>query len=199
MSKKVVALVSAAALALSATIALAADGSSLPKKKQTTQGLYITAKEAFNVIQKESDKVLFVDVRTRAEVNFLGMPTLADANIPYMSLSEFYQWDAKKKNFALELNDDFLPNIQSRLEAKGLSKADKIIFMCRSGSRSAAAANLLAKAGYVNVYTVVDGYEGDKAKSGPQKGQRVVNGWKNSGLPWTYKLHASKMYMSNEL
>ena len=39
-----------------------------------------------------------------------------------------------------------------------------------------------------------DGFEGDKAKSGPQKGQRVVNGWKNSNLSWSYKLKPSKLY-----
>jgi hypothetical protein len=44
----------------------------------------------------------------------------------------------------------------------------------------------------------VDGYEGDKAKSGPNKGQRVVNGWKNNGLPWSYKLLATKMYIPEE-
>jgi rhodanese-related sulfurtransferase len=66
--------------------------------------------------------------------------------------------------------------------------------MCRSGSRSASATNLLSENGYKNVYTVTDGYEGDKAKSGDMKGQRVVNGWKNSGLPWSYKLDKSKMY-----
>ena len=28
----------------------------------------------------------------------------------------------------------------------------------------------------------------------PKAGQRIVNGWKNAGLPWTYKLEKSKMY-----
>jgi hypothetical protein len=27
-----------------------------------------------------------------------------------------------------------------------------------------------------------------------QAGQRIVNGWKNAGLPWTYKLVKAKMY-----
>ena len=178
--------------------AFAVDAEKLPKKKHTTQGLYLTSNEAYEMLQKESDKTLFVDVRTRAEVNFLGMPTVADANIPYMKLSEWYAWDEKKNNFKMELNDQFLPNIKERLAAKGLTENDKIVFICRSGSRSAAAANLLAKAGYKNVYTVVDGYEGDKAKKGEQKGQRVVNGWKNNGLPWSYSLLATKMYMSDE-
>lgn len=178
--------------------AWAVDAHNLPKKKTTTQGLYLTSHEAYQLMQKESDKTLFVDVRTRAEVNFLGMPTVADANIPYMKLSEWYAWDEKKKQFKMELNDQFLPSIKERLAAKGLTENDKIVFICRSGSRSAAAANLLAKAGYKNVYSIVDGYEGDKAKQGPNKGQRVVNGWKNNGLPWSYKLLASKMYIAEE-
>jgi len=65
--------------------------------------------------------------------------------------------------------------------------------MCRSGYRSADAANLLAKAGYKNVFNLVDGFEGDKAESG--KGQRVVNGWKNSDLPWSDELDKAKMYL----
>jgi rhodanese-related sulfurtransferase len=185
-------------LCLVSTAALAVDTDKLPKKKTTTQGLYLSSNEAYELLQKEADKTLFVDVRTRAEVNFLGMPTMADANIPYMKLSEWYAWDTKKNNFKMELNDEFLPKIKARLAAKGLTEKDRIIFICRSGSRSAAAANLLAKAGYENVYTVVDGYEGDKAKEGAQKGQRVVNGWKNNGLPWSYSLLAAKMYMPDE-
>ena len=58
---------------------------------------------------------------------------------------------------------------------------------CRSGGRSAMAANLLAQAGYKNVYNITDGIEGDTVND-PQSlfnGQRMVNGWKNSGLPWT--------------
>jgi hypothetical protein len=59
--------------------------------------------------------------------------------------------------------------------------------ICRSGDRSAAASHLLAEAGFKNVYSVVDGFEGDLATDGPKAGQRAVNGWKNAGLPWSYK------------
>ena len=65
-------------------IAHAVESNTLPKKKQTKLGLYLTAKEAHKIISKNPSKVLFVDIRTRAEINFLGMPTVADANIPYM-------------------------------------------------------------------------------------------------------------------
>ena len=174
----------------------AVDADKLPKKKITTQGLYLTSNEAYELLQKEGDKSLFVDVRSRAEVNFLGMPTIADANVPYMELNEWYDWDSKKNTFKMDVNSHFAPHIEKRLQEKGLSKSDKIVLMCRSGSRSAKAANLLADLGYKNVYTVIDGYEGDKAKSGPQKGQRVMNGWRNANLPWTYKLDRKKMYFN---
>ncbi len=174
-----------------ATSAFAAD--SIPSKKQTELGLYLTAKDAYQLKSEHSD-VIFVDVRTRAEVAFVGMPLISDANVPYMVSGDWGTWDEKKKNFKLEANSGFLVSMDDLVKAKGGSKETKIIVMCRSGSRSAKAANLLAKNGYKNVYTVLDGFEGDKAKSGDLKGQRVVNGWKNSGLPWSYKLDKSKMY-----
>lgn len=174
-----------------ATSAIAADG--IPSKKQTELGLYLTAKDAYQLKSEHSD-VIFVDVRTRAEIAFVGMPQISDANIPYMLAEDWGTWDEKKKNFKLEANSGFLLSMEDLVKAKGGNKETKIIVMCRSGSRSAKAANLLAKSGYKNVYTVLDGFEGDKAKSGDLKGQRVVNGWKNSGLPWSYKLDKSKMY-----
>jgi rhodanese-related sulfurtransferase len=78
------------------------------------------------------------------------------------------------------------------LQARGLTKTDQVVLICRSGDRSAKAANLLADLGYTNVHTVVDGFEGDMSPDG----RRTVNGWKNAGLPWTYKLDKSKMYFA---
>jgi len=175
-------------------MAIANDWSDLPKKKQTTLGLYMTPQQAFDAMKKDGENALFIDVRTREEVNFLGMPTVADANIPYMKLNEWFAWNKKKKNFKMEVNSDFSDDIADRVAAKQLSKDSKIIFICRSGSRSAKAADLLTKLGYTNVYSVTEGFEGDKAKKGANKGQRVVNGWKNNDLPWSYKLVKGKMY-----
>lgn len=172
--------------------AQAIDVASVPEVKRTQLGLYLTAAEAYELASKE--QVLFVDVRTRAEVNFLGMPTLADANIPYMEIDNMYSWDEKKGVFKLEPNSGFTTEVEERLKQKGLNDDAKIIVMCRSGDRSAKAADLLAKTGHKHVYTVVDGYEGDLAKEGEQKGKRAVNGWKNSNLPWTYSLNKQKMY-----
>ena len=60
---------------------------------------------------------------------------------------------------------------------------DTILVMCRSGGRGAMAVNMLAKAGYQNVYNIVDGMEGDLVDD-PENvyfGKRMKNGWKNSG------------------
>ena len=166
----------------------------VPEKKRSMLGLYLTADEAFKVIEHERTTTLFIDVRSRAEVNFLGMPQVADANVPYMDLDLFYGWDEKKSVYKMELNPDFVPEIEKRLAEKGLQGKDsKIVLMCRSGDRSAAASNYLSKYGYTKVYSIVDGYEGDLANDGPFKGQRNVNGWRNSKLPWSYTLDKSKL------
>jgi rhodanese-related sulfurtransferase len=172
----------------------AMDAASVPKKKQTPQGLYLSAKDAHDMVQKDSAKVLFIDVRTQAEVEFVGMSTMVDANIPYL-LSNVTEWDAKKNVFSKAPNSGFQAAVEAQLAKKGLSKSAPIVVMCRSGDRSAKAAELLSKLGYANVYSVVDGFEGDVAKEGAHKGQRVVNGWKNAGLPWSYKLDKAKMYL----
>jgi len=176
----------------------AEDWSNLKAKKQTKAGLYLTPAQAQQFMKKNFSKVLFLDVRTRPEVNFLGMPTVADANVPYMKLNEWFAWNKKKKNFQMEVNSRFATDVATRLKAKGLTKSDTVILICRSGSRSSKAANLLRNLGYSKVYSIPEGYEGDKSKATATKGQRILNGWKNAGLPWSYKLQVAKMYNVGE-
>ena len=195
MNFKIISVISLA-ICMFGSAVHATDFTKLKKKKQTKLGLYLTATQAYDMT-KNNKKALFVDVRTRSEINFLGMPTLVDANVPYMRMNEWYAWNEKKQSFKLDVNSDFEKNIAARLKAKSLSKSDPIILMCRSGSRSAKAANLLADMGYKKVYTVVDGYEGDKVKVGEFKGMRMKNGWKQAKLPWTYKLAKEKMYTAS--
>jgi rhodanese-related sulfurtransferase len=181
-----------------ATVASAADVSSVPAVKQTKLGKYFTAQEAASFVTQNAAKTLFLDIRTPQEITFLGMAGAADANVPYMVEPAFQEWDNAKSTFKLESNPDFIPAVRRRLSAKGLGPDDTIVLMCRSGDRSAAASNLLAEAGFKNVYSVVDGYEGDLASDGPKAGQRAVNGWKNAGLPWSYRLDRAKMYKQND-
>lgn len=191
--KKLLFAVLVALLGLNTT-AQALTPEKVPEKKRSTLGLYLSAAEAHKAMTEEQATTLFIDVRSRAEVNFLGMPVVADANVPYMEMDIFYGWDEKKNVYKMELNPSFVNEIEKRLTEKGLAGKDsKVVLMCRSGDRSAAAANFLAKSGYSKVYSIVDGYEGDLAAEGPSKGQRAVNGWRNNGLPWTYTLDKKKL------
>jgi rhodanese-related sulfurtransferase len=176
------------------TAAHAIDPSSVPTLKRTKLNQYMSSQEAAEFVAKNPSKTLFLDVRTPSELAFVGMPTLADANVPYMIEPAFPTWDSTRSTFKLETNPDFLAEVRKRLSAKGLTADDTVVLICRSGDRSAAASNLLAEAGFKNAYTVVDGFEGDLATEGPKAGQRAVNGWKNGGSPWTYKLDKAKMY-----
>jgi len=189
------ALMAIAMLAVFSSSAMAEDWSKLSKKKQTTLGLYMTSTEAYDYMMKNMDKALFLDVRTPSELNYLGVVTVMDANVPTDTM-DGSAWDDKKHRYMRKHNENFVADVDARLEAKGLTKADTVIVMCRSGKRSAKAVDVLAKNGYTKVYTVVDGFEGDKAKEGENKGKRVVNGWKNSGLPWTYSMDKDKMYFT---
>jgi len=175
--------------------AVAEDWSKLSKKKQTTLGLYMTSQQAYDHMMKNMGNTLFIDVRTPAELNYLGVTSVMDANVPTDTM-DGSAWDDKKHRYVRKHNENFVSDIDARLKAKGLKKTDTVILMCRSGKRSAKAVNVLAKNGYTKVYTVVDGYEGDKAKTGKDKGKRVVNGWKNSGLPWTYSMDKDLMYFT---
>jgi rhodanese-related sulfurtransferase len=177
--------------------ASADDWSKLSKKKQTTLGLYMTAAQAYKYTMDNMDKTLFVDIRTPSELNYLGATTVMDAHVP-MVFMDTRTWNSKKHRYTRRKNETFVADIGKALAKKGLTKNDTVILICRSGKRTATAANLLAKNGYTKVYTIVDGYEGGKAKKGKNKGKRVVNGWKNSGLPWTYSLDGDLMYYTKK-
>ena len=174
---------------------MAEDWSTLNKKKQTKLGLYMTAEQAYKHTEANMDKTLFVDIRTPSELNYLGAATVMDVHVPAVFM-DTTGWDDKKHRYKRAPNKNFVADIDKALKKKGLSKADTVILMCRSGKRSATAVNTLAKNGYTKVYTVVDGYEGDKVKEGENKGKRMKNGWKNAGLPWTYSLDKDYMYIT---
>ncbi len=185
-----------AALALAmASSALALEAAQVPQAKQTKPGLYLDAKEAAVLKQQLGERALLIDIRTRGEVSYTGMATLVDAHVPLLEHPPYAAWDEKAGRFRLEYNNDFDTEVARRLAAKGLDKDATVILICRSGDRSSKAVNLLAELGYTRVYTVVDGFEGDVAREGPDAGKRVVNGWKNAGLPWTYRLDKDKLYI----
>lgn len=155
----------------------------LPDKKQTQPALYITASEAAAVLA-ERDDILLIDVRTPEETLFVGYPTASDANIPFKLVDPGHGFNAKKNSYQTVANPAFVPAAKAFLDGKDPAA---VIVMCRSGSRSAAAVDALTEAGVeVPLYSMVDGFEGDKNDAG----RRAVNGWKNAGAEWTYKIRA---------
>ena len=167
----------------------AVDPATVPEKKRSALNLYLTAQEASAFLAQNEDAVL-IDIRTRAEVSFVGIAAEADKNIPYMVMDEFWEFDADKGTYKMAVNSNFDREVAGFIQEQGLSKEAPIILMCRSGSRSARAADLLGQLGYTSVYSVVDGFEGDKDPDGV----RSVNGWKNSKLAWTYKIRNEQAY-----
>lgn len=180
------------AVACAFTISSLAAAADLPKSKISKAGLYLTADEARALLEDEN--VIFIDIRSRAEVAFLGLPTRVNVHIPYMVMPITPEFDAKKGTYKLEINPDFPAVFERYVKAQGLSRDTRFVLICRSGNRSARAASLLFELGYKNAYSVIDGYEGDKLKDGPFRGKRLANGWKNEGLEWSYKIDSSQVY-----
>ena len=161
----------------------------IPQGKQTIPGLYVTAKEAYEQWKAAPEEIKIIDVRTPEEYLFVGHPEMA-WKIPIATQS--YVWDTEKGKFPMELLPDFVSRVQEIAKP-----GDKLMLTCRSGGRSAIAINLLAKAGFTNVYNILDGMEGDTVNEPGSVfyGQRLKNGWKNSGCPWTYQLTPERMIL----
>jgi rhodanese-related sulfurtransferase len=163
----------------------------VPDSKRTDVGLYVTAKQAYAQWEGDPENVKIVDVRTPEEYIFIGHPAMA-CNIPLKFMT--HKWDAEAKKPVMTTNADFVAQVK-----KIAQPDDTLLITCRSGQRSAPAVNLLSKAGFKKVYSVIDGFEGDKVKDPENvfQGQRMKNGWRNAGLPWTYALDPNLMYLED--
>jgi rhodanese-related sulfurtransferase len=162
------------------------DASKLPKMKQTTLGLYVTAAQAYDRWRAAPDKVKVIDVRTPEEFAFVGHPQMA-WNVPIAFVS--YKRQDRKFTYAPQMNAAFVDQVREIAQP-----GDILLVTCRSGGRSAMAVNQLAAAGFTNVYNIADGVEGDTVND-PESvfhGKRMKNGWKNSS-PWVYDIDPEKV------
>lgn len=128
----------------------------------------VSPHEAYAAVTGGEDAVL-VDVRTKAEWAYVGVPELpADAE-PLRTI----EWQSFPDG---ALNDRFV----EQLREAGVTEGRAVYFLCRSGVRSVAAAKAATAAGFGPAYNVLEGFEGphDAHK------HRAVGGWKNLGLPW---------------
>jgi rhodanese-related sulfurtransferase len=163
-----------------------AANSRLPKGKQTTLGLYVTAAQAYEKWKSAPDKVKIIDVRTPEEFAFVGHPEMA-WNIPVAFVT--YHRKGGKFEYAVKPNPHFVADVK-----KIAQPADTLLVTCRSGGRSALAVNMLAAAGFKNAYNIIDGVEGDLVTDRDSVffGKRLKNGWKNSA-PWVYDFDPEKI------
>jgi len=162
----------------------------IPKGKRTLSGLYLDAYGAYKKWEENPGAIKLIDVRTPAEYSLIGHSPMA-YNIPVKNIVSFPTRSNTKLTMAK--NPDFIAEVEKRFKTQ-----DTLVIICRSGYRSARAADLLVKAGYQTVYSIVDGFEGDKIKrsDSKDKGHRLKNGWRQSGAPWTYSLKAGLVYDS---
>jgi rhodanese-related sulfurtransferase len=118
--------------------------------------------EAHQVL-KEAKGAKLVDVRTRAEWDWVG-------RIPGAVEIELLTYPGSRPS----------PAFVTDLE-KQVPKDVPVMFICRSGGRSHNAAMLASQAGYGECYNVLEGFEGDKDPAGHRN---TVGGWRHAGLPW---------------
>ncbi len=129
--------------------------------------------ECWELLTSDKDSVL-VDVRTRAEWAFVGLPQMSDGMQPIV----LQEWQAFPD---MAVDGDFSTHLQQQLAKLGADENTKLCFLCRSGVRSLAAARAMTAIGYPNTYNITSGFEGD-LDDGGHRGR--INGWKAEGLPW---------------
>jgi rhodanese-related sulfurtransferase len=152
----------------------------VPAHKRATAAQHVDAVQAYVLKHEHPGDVALVDIRAAAEHWVAGAPAAADVQVPFREFMLPLAWDAATGGWQMRANAAFVPEVEAALGAGGFGRDALIVLICRSGERSAAAADALAARGYTRVVTVIDGFEGDIDADGA----RSLNGWKNAGLPW---------------
>jgi rhodanese-related sulfurtransferase len=122
----------------------------------------LTPAEAYQIMTLAPQAKL-VDVRTQAEWNYVG--TIPD--------SVRIEWQTYPDG---RPNPHFLSELKQQVNPEGV-----VMFICRSGVRSHAAAVAATQAGYRDSYNVLEGFQGDKDAN---RHRDSIGGWRNAGLPW---------------
>jgi rhodanese-related sulfurtransferase len=122
----------------------------------------LSPRDAWSLVQ--AGEAVLVDVRSAEERTFVG-------RVP----------DSLHVAWATGTSLSRNPRFVRELEAK-TGKDATVLLLCRSGKRSAAAAEAATKAGFARAFNVSEGFEGDLDA---QQRRGTTNGWRYLGLPWT--------------
>ena len=118
--------------------------------------------EAFELL-KQSTKAVIIDVRSRAEWDFVG-------RIPGAVEIEWKSYPG------MSANPRFADELKANVPQDALA-----MFICRSGARSHDSAAVASRMGYATCFNVLQGFEGDRDSAGHRS---TVGGWRAAGLPW---------------
>ena len=130
--------------------------------------------EVWDRLRSDTASVL-IDVRTRAEWTFVGIPDLtAAAKQPVL-----VEWQTFPDN---REDAHFSQKLIASLAELGTPKEADLYFICRSGARSKRAAQAMTAAGYGRCHNVADGFEGPLDQD---RHRGRIGGWKAAGLPWS--------------
>jgi len=132
----------------------------------TTQGYAgdLTAEQAWQLVVDGA--AVLIDVRTEAEWRFVGVPDLTSTGSELVCI----EW--------VDVNGRRNPRFGEQVATAAQGRP--VLFLCRSGQRSASAAQLVTSAGAGPAYNVTDGFEGGLDSAG----HRGSTGWRAVGLAW---------------
>lgn len=133
----------------------------------------ISVRDAWDVLGR-TDTAVLVDVRSRAEWVFVGVPVLSSIG---------------KNAILVEWNDfatgsvvpDFVGRLNACLSENGVTSEASLYFICRSGNRSRNAAIAATAAGHPACFNIEHGFEGPLDAEGHRN---TPGSWKAEGLPW---------------
>ncbi len=126
----------------------------------------VTPAEAFELLQLDP-RVRLVDVRTHAELDWVGRPAIDGAQYAHIEWIR-YPGSVSNAEFIEQLRQVATPDTP-------------VLFLCRSAARSKLAAVAAQKEGFGQAFDLLEGFEGDKDGQGHRK---TVSGWCFRGLPW---------------
>jgi rhodanese-related sulfurtransferase len=128
----------------------------------------VSPQEAWKML-KEMPRTKLVDVRTVPEWLYVGLPEIDATKGELLRIS----WHVFPD---MTMNVAFIQDLK-----RAASSDDVLLFVCRSGGRSLAAARAAKEAGFKQSYYIRGGFEGPIDAQGHRGNGE---GWKCAGLPW---------------
>ncbi len=133
----------------------------------------VSVEDTWSRLTNDPSAVL-IDVRTRAEWAFVGLPDLSSLGRQPILV----EWQGFPDN---RVHDDFSQRLAEALDKVGANANSELFFLCRSGGRSLMAARTMTAAGFTRCRNVSQGFEGNLDA---QRHRGRQEGWKARNLPW---------------